>query len=368
MKYIAILLTFTLAMTLGQSDVTAQKESKWADIDKSPLDMVYYPANVAWRNYLSGDDRTQRPKMRIVYSRPSKKGREIFGNLVPYGEEWRLGANEATELTLYNAVDIGGNTIERGTYTLSAVPQEDHWMINISTQRNIWGAAKRDAEQTVASVKIMTENLATPNENFSMTFQRIDDEMAHLVMEWDNTRARLPIGMNPVIMDDVDKSPMDRVHYPSSSAFQNYLSGDELANSDAMVKVTYGRPQKNGRKIFGELLEYGKVWRVGANEATEVTFLTDVTIGGEKLRRGTYNLYAIVNETSWDFIFSTDRPSWGAANRDESKDVMTYTAKVEMDSEDLEALNIIFEENAGIVDLVVAWEKTRARIPITFTK
>ena len=77
----------------------------------------------------------------------------------------------------------------------------------------------------------------------------------------------------------------------------------------------------------------------------------------------------MVNETSWDFIFSSDRPSWGAANRDESKDVLTYTSTVEKDTEDLEALNIIFEEKAGgSVDLLVAWEKTRARIPITFAK
>ena len=161
---------------------------------------------------------------------------------------------------------------------------------------------------------------------------------------------------------------MDRVHYPSNSAFQNYLSAEELADADPKVRVTYGRPQKKGRTVFGELLEYGKVWRVGANEATEVTFYSDVMINGEKLRRGTYNLYAMVNETSWDFIFSSDRPSWGAANRDESKDVLTYTASVEKDTEDLDILNIIFEEKGEAVDLVVAWEKTRARIPITFAK
>ena len=369
MRYFTLLFTLILAFTLGQTDLNAQKDSKWTEMDKSPLDMVYYPANSAWRNYLTGEDRTKSPQMRIVYSRPYKKDREIFGSLVPYGKEWRLGANEATELTLYNAVDMGGTTVPRGTYTLSAVPQQDHWMIHVSSQANIWGSDKRDVEQTVAKVKVMTETIPESNENLTMTFQRIDDEMAHLVMEWDNTRARLPIGMNPVIMGQVDKSPMDRVHYPSNSAFQNYLSEEELAEADPKVRVTYGRPQKKGRKVFGELLEYGKVWRVGANEATEVTFYSNVTINGQNLRRGTYNLYAMVNETSWDFIFSSDRPSWGAANRDESKDVLTYTATVEKDTEDLEALNIIFEEKAGgSVDLLVAWEKTRARIPITFAK
>ncbi len=368
MRYFTLFMALALGMLLSLTQANAQKDSKWAELDKSPLDMAYYPANAAWRNYLTGEDRTKRPQMRITYSRPAKKDRDIFGTLVPYGQEWRLGANEATELTLYNAVDMDGTTVPRGTYTLSAVPQKDHWMIHVSSQNNIWGSENRDMEQTVAKVKVMTETLPETKENLSMTFQRIDDEQAHLVMEWDNVRARLPIGMNPVMMDPMDKSPMDRVHYPRNSAFQNYLKADELEGADPKVKVTYGRPQKKGRKVFGELLEYGKVWRVGANESTEVTFYSDVMINGQKLRRGTYNLYAMVNESSWDFIFSSDRPAWGAANRDESKDVLTYTAQVEMDSEDLEILNIIFEEKGSAVDLVVAWEKHRARIPITFSK
>ena len=367
MKQLFFLLITGCLIAFASVDIQAQGDSKWADIDKSPLDMAYYPANVAWRNYLTGEDRNKRPQMRIVYSRPSMKGREIFGNLVPFGAEWRLGANEATELTLYNAVNIDGTTVPRGTYTMSATPAKDHWMIHLSTQGNIWGSEKRDQEQTIASVKVMTEALDDSNENLSMTFQRIDDEMAFLVIEWDKTRVRMPIGMNPVQFEDMDVSPMDRVHYPKSSAYQNYLAGDELANSDPKIKVTYGRPQKKGRKVFGEMLEYGKLWRVGANESTEVTFFSDVTINGEKLRGGSYNLYAMVNQDTWEFIFNTDRPSWGHANRDESKDVLKYTSKVEMDSEDLEVLNIIFEEQSdNEVHLVVAWEKTRARIPIKF--
>ena len=77
------------------------QESKWPKVDVSALDAEYYPARAAWRNYLGPDDRNIAPQVKVIYSRPKMKEREIFGGLVPYGQEWRLGANEATEITFY---------------------------------------------------------------------------------------------------------------------------------------------------------------------------------------------------------------------------------------------------------------------------
>ena len=367
MKLFKLLVLCFLALSFITTEVTAQEKSKWAKLDVSPFDMSYYPAKAAWRNYLKGDDRELRPQMRVTYSRPSKKDRVIFGDLVPYGKEWRLGANEATEVTFYSAVDVAGTTLNPGAYTLSAVPQADHWVVNFSTQRNIWGSENRDQDKTAASIKVMTEAMPEVREELAMTFQRIDDESANLVIEWDQTRVGVPIGMNPVQFDNIDASPMDQVHYPGTSGYQNYVKAEEMEASAPKVKVIYSRPQKKERKIFGELLEYGKVWRVGANESTEITFYQDVTIQGNKVRRGTYNLYAMVNQDSWDFILNTDRPAWGPPNRDESKDVLSVTVPVTMDTEDLEVLNIKFEEKStSEVDLLVAWEKHRARLPIKF--
>ncbi len=367
MRVLRTLLLSVILLSLSTVDATAQKDEKWASLDKSPFDMAYYPAKAAWRNYLTGADRTMRPQMRITYSRPSKNNREIFGNLVPYGKEWRLGANEATELTLYNAVDIAGTTVNRGTYTLSAVPQSDHWIVNFSSERNIWGSENRDKEQTVAYIKVMTESMPEAREQLAMAFQRVDEESANLVIEWDKTRVNIPISMNPVMFEEVDVSPMDQIHYPENSAFKNYLKGEELENADPKVKVTYSRPQKKGRKIFGELLKYGEVWRIGANESTEITFYQNVTIQGNEVRRGSYNLYAVVNQDSWDIILNTDRPAWGPPNRDESKDVLTVTIPVTMDTEDLDVLNLKFEKKSdNEVALLIAWEKHRASLPIKF--
>lgn len=362
-------LTFILMLLtgLGLQSIDAQKESKWKELDKSPMDMMHYPENSAWRNYLTGDDRNKSAQIRLTYSKPAKNDRVIFGGLVPYGKEWRLGANEANEITFYQAVDIQGQSVPRGNYTFFATPHEDHWIISFSSERNLWGAENRDAEKTVATAKVMTSQLDEAKENLGMTFQRIDDESVNLIIAWDKTQVTLPIGFNPIVFANEDASPMDQIHFPDKSAYTNYLKADEKENISAKAKLIYSRPQKKDRVIFGELLKYGEMWRIGANQSTEITLYSNVTINGKDLRRGTYNMYAMVNEDKWDIIFNTDRPAWGHANRDEEKDVLTITVPVQANSEDLEVLNIKFEEkSADSADLIIAWEKTMVSIPIVF--
>jgi len=307
------------------------------------------------------------PKIKLDYSRPLKNDRVIFGTLIPYGTEWRLGANEATEITFYGPVGIGDGTIPAGTYTLSALVNQDHWVVNLSTERGIWGNANRDQGKTVASLKVMTKTAADAQEALSMTFQEVDDRKVNLVIQWDKTRVSLPIHMNPVNFSGADASPMDMAHYPDNSRFQNYLDADKKEAAAAKIKVSYARPYKKGRVVFGELLKTGDVWRIGANESTEIVFYNNVKIGDKEIRRGRYAMFAkLTSDSSWDIIFSSDLPTWGAANRDESKDVATVSIPVTKESEVVEALSIIFEEQAANqVNLVIAWDKTRATMPIT---
>jgi len=356
-----------LCLLLITTVAIGQEDSKWTPLDKSPTDMVYYPSNAAWRNYLDGDQRTMRPKIRLVYARPGKKDRAVFGTLVPYGKEWRLGANEANEITFYSAVEIEGQKIDRGTYTLFATPEANQWTLALSSQQSLWGSDKRDASKTVAQFKVKTAKTKETMENLAMTFQRVDDDNANLVIAWENTSVKLPINFNPVLFEDMAVSPMDQVHYPGNSAYHNYLKPEEIALADKKVKVIYGRPQKKERKIFGELLPYGKVWRVGANQSTEITFYEDVTIKGQKIKKGSYNLYAMVNQNSWDIILNKDMPAWGSTNRNEEMDVAKINITPTMGKEDLEVLNIIFEKKTDKeVHMIIAWEKTRAAIPIVF--
>ena len=356
------MLFFILLLAL----VINAQDKKYPDLDASSLDRATYPSDAAWRNYLEGDDRNKNMKMRVTYSRPKKKGRNIFGELVPFGQEWRVGANEATEIAFFQTVGIGNHVVNGGFYSIFAEVNENEWTVHFSSETSIWGNANRDQSKDIASISVPVTRLDLPIESLSMTFREINPQLVHLVIAWDQTQVEVPIALNPPEFSGEDMSPMDQAVFPRQAAFRNYAEGD-ARNEMPKVKVVYARPQMKGRKIFGDLLKYGEVWRVGANESTELTVYQDVKIGDQNLRRGTYAVYAVVNQDSWEFILSSDLPAWGNANRDESKDVMKLQVPSSPTSETVEALSIVFEsEDDDQVNMVVAWENTRAVLPIAF--
>jgi len=160
---------------------------------------------------------------------------------------------------------------------------------------------------------------------------------------------------------EVDKSPMDVSYYPA-----NYpvLKIQNKATEPLVARVLYSRPQKQGRKVFGELVEYGKVWRFGANEATEIEFYKDVKIGGKKISKGRYTLYAIVNESTWTMIVNKDTDTWGAFKYDSKKDVVRTDVPVEKTNDVVESMSMWFEKTAGGFSLIMAWEQVKVSLPI----
>ena len=107
------------------------------------------------------------------------------------------------------------------------------------------------------------------------------------------------------------------------------------------------------------------VWRVGANESTEVTFYEDVSINGTEIKAGRYGLYVHLNEGSWDMIFSSDIPAWGAVNRDEEKDVARVTVPTQKIGEVVENLTIYFDEVAeNNVNMIIGWDQTMVSLHI----
>jgi hypothetical protein len=159
----------------------------------------------------------------------------------------------------------------------------------------------------------------------------------------------------------LDKSPMDMAYYPV-----NYpvLKIQDKATAPLVARVIFSRPQKSGRVVFGELVEYGKVWRLGANEATEVEFFKDVTVNNKKIVKGKYTLYALVNPAEWTFILNKETDVWGAFKYDMKKDVVRMTVPVQKVGEPAEAFGIIFEKTGAGVDLVVAWDDVKVALPV----
>lgn len=132
------------------------------------------------------------------------------------------------------------------------------------------------------------------------------------------------------------------------------------------ARVVYSRPQKAGRTIFGGLVKYGEVWRMGANEATEIEFFKNVRFGGKKINKGRYTLYAIVNETSWTIIINKETDTWGSFKYDAKKDVIRKEVPVMKTETVLESLAMAFEKTATGFNLVIAWDNLKASVPFTF--
>ena len=358
---------FCLAF-LGGLSLNAQAV-EFGDLDKSPMDAAHYPRRSAYRNYLGEDDPDLRQQIKVLYSRPNKKDREIFGNLEPYGQDWRLGANEATEVTFFQAVEIGNTTIPAGTYTMFAQIYANQWIIKISEERFIGGAANRDVAKDLVAVPVRTMPTNNSREEFTIGFQKVDDNRVNMVFEWDKTRAMLPINLNPASMAGADASPMDLVQFPNMSRLRNYVEEKDLAANEPQVRVVYSRPQAKGRKIFGELIPTdGSLWRLGANETTLVTLFKDAKVGDTDVKAGTYGLFARVNADNWEYVLHKSTQSWGSANFDEKNIVATYTAKTEKTPKTLEALSATLMDVNGTVHLIFGWENTMARLPIMVKK
>jgi hypothetical protein len=128
------------------------------------------------------------------------------------------------------------------------------------------------------------------------------------------------------------------------------------------ITITYGRPYKKGREIFGKLEPYGKVYRCGADEATQITFAKDVTFGGKPVKAGTYTFCAIPNATSWTVILNSKLGQWGAFDYDKYKaqDVLHVDVPVKTLSTPMEQLTMT--ANGGKVTL--AWDTVQIEVPV----
>lgn len=130
------------------------------------------------------------------------------------------------------------------------------------------------------------------------------------------------------------------------------------------LSITYGRPYKKGRVVFGELEKYGKVWRVGADEATQITFNQDTKFGGKAVAKGTYAMFALVEENEWTIILNSQLGQWGAYSYDKNKekDVLKVKVPVKKLSDVVEQLTI----KAEAASLTISWDQTSVSVPLSF--
>jgi len=163
----------------------------------------------------------------------------------------------------------------------------------------------------------------------------------------------------------VDKSPLDISYCPTNYPI---LKVQAQLMDPLIARVIYSRPGKNGRNIFCDLIEYSKVWRMGANEATEIEFFEDVIINATKIKKGRYSMCVIPFEDKWTIIINKETDTWGTFMYNIKNDVVRMDVPVEILSQPIESLSIYFELKKNNVQMIIAWDNVKVTFPFTYVK
>ena len=130
--------------------------------------------------------------IKITYSQPLKRGREVFGKVVPFDQVWRTGANEATEITTTKNIQINGTLLKAGTYSLFTIPQKDKWTVIINSEQGLWGSYNYNQKLDVMRFDVPITITDTIYESFTIQLDHRND-VADLLLYWDRTKVTIPI-------------------------------------------------------------------------------------------------------------------------------------------------------------------------------
>ncbi|TYP70992.1 DUF2911 domain-containing protein [Aquimarina intermedia] len=172
--------TFFLTIVLCLGALVNSTAQKFAGLQKSPTDIVY-----------ASPEKNAKPDIKVIYSRPQKKDREIFGKLVPFDKVWRTGADEATEIKLFKDFKMGDIMLKAGTYSLFTIPGKDNWEIILNSDLDSWGAYTYDKTKDAARITVPVTTDQEALEAFSIAFKKVDKGY-HMVLGWDTTRVEVP--------------------------------------------------------------------------------------------------------------------------------------------------------------------------------
>ncbi len=131
--------------------------------------------------------------IKLTYGQPMKRNREIFGKLVPYGQIWRTGANEATELTTTSKIKIGGKILMPGTYTVFSIPDKTKWTIIFNSELGQWGNFKYNEAFDILRITAPVGEAKEMYESFTINFEYGEKNGAYLLFMWDRTEVKIPI-------------------------------------------------------------------------------------------------------------------------------------------------------------------------------
>lgn len=174
----------------------------------------------------------------VQYGRPSAKGREVFGNLVPFGKVWRTGANEATTISFQHDAKICGRDVSAGTYALFTIPGEKRWTIILNKETNQFGAYNYNPELDLLRAEVDVESGAFV-EMFTILFSGVDFSKGNIELRWENTMIKIPLSLetDDIATDEFEKA-MGKIteFWYTYSAAAHYAWGEK---KDAQKAIEY---------------------------------------------------------------------------------------------------------------------------------
>lgn len=224
----------------------------------------------------------------LSYSRPSARGRQIFGGLVPYDEVWRTGADSATKISFSTPVSVGGESLPAGTYELFTIPGKTEWVVIFHEHKSQWGSYAYDAANDVARVRVKPVKLAAPVETLTIGIDNLTSSSAHLQLAWEHYRVpvELTIDVRETVLPLFEKALQadeDRPYFQAAMFyFGNDLGIDRAA--ELMAKALEARPDSFPLIYRYALILEKKGDTEGARAAAERSKKIAAELPGEELR------------------------------------------------------------------------------------
>ncbi len=172
----------------------------------------------------------------------------------------------------------------------------------------------------------------------------------------------LGFGVSLMAQDAATLPRPDRITTAAPVPKKSPMNSASMLTDGGYARIVYSQPMLRGRQMLGDQNQFGKVWRVGANEATELFTTADMRIGEVLLPAGAYSIFAIPEAEKWTVIFNAALGEWGAYSYDEGKDVARVEVPVIQDDNSYEAFTIFFEDSK----LNMVWGTTKVMLPIAF--
>lgn len=204
-------------------------------------------------------------KIEITYSRPSMRGRTIFGDVVPFGSVWRTGANSATKVTFGEDVRIGGTAIKAGSYSLYTIPGKDEWEVIINKNTGNWGANGYDTNDDVVRMKVRPTTLINAVETFTISIGSITFSSCTIDLAWEKTHVSVPVVITNQerLLTSIDKAINNpTIPYQPAAAYL-YETNQQL---DKALDYATKAAEKNPKAYWIQLLRGRIAAKLGKND------------------------------------------------------------------------------------------------------